>query len=415
MVQIRRVLNNRIAQNAVALYAVQMLSYAMPLITLPYLARVLEPSHLGLVAFSQSFAGWLSVVGEYGFGYSATRSIARVRERKEAVAGIVMSTMGAKALLTGGMILATLVAIPTLGVFRADPALAGWALLIAVAWTLMPAWYFQAMERTWFTALVDGITRIGQLAGIFLFVRSPQDAWIALAAQGLSSALSATIQLAVMYRNVPFRMPTLALAWVALKVSWNLFLNRASDNLYTSSGSLLLGMMTNPVQVAHFANGDKLVRPAISIIWPITQALYPRISHLMRHDADSAMRLSRVALMVTTGMGLAGMLLTILLAPWAVHLLFGHQYDATIPVLQVMSLLMPIVGFGASLSVQYMYPRRMEREVMHSTLTAGVIYVLAAVFLTRQYGALGMAVAVVLAETWASAYRFVVLRLRKVL
>jgi PST family polysaccharide transporter len=218
-----------------------------------------------------------------------------------------------------------------------------------------------------------------------------------------------------MYRNVPFRMPTLALAWVALKVSWNLFLNRASDNLYTSSGSLLLGMMTNPVQVAHFANGDKLVRPAISIIWPITQALYPRISHLMRHDADSAMRLSRVALMVTTGMGLAGMLLTILLAPWAVHLLFGHQYDATIPVLQVMSLLMPIVGFGASLSVQYMYPRRMEREVMHSTLTAGVIYVLAAVFLTRQYGALGMAVAVVLAETWASAYRFVVLRLRKVL
>lgn len=415
MVQIRRVLNSRIAQNAVALYAVQMLSYAMPLITLPYLARVLEPNHLGLVAFGQSFAGWLSVVGEYGFGYSATRSIARVRERKEAVAGIVMSTMGAKALLTGGMILATLVALPTLEVFRADPALAGWSLLIAVAWTIMPVWYFQAIERTWFTALVDGITRIGQLAGIFLFVRSPQDAWVALAAQGLSSTLSAVIQLAVMYRNVPFRMPTLALSWVALKVSWNLFLNRASDNLYTSSGSLLLGVMTNPVQVAHFANGDKLVRPAISIIWPITQALYPRISHLMRHDADSAMRLSRVALMVTTGMGLVGMLLTILLAPWMVHLLFGRQYEATIPVLQVMSLLMPIVGFGASLSVQYMYPRRMEREVMHSTLTAGVIYVLAALFLTRYHGALGMAVAVVLAETWASAYRFVVLRLRKVL
>lgn len=415
MVQIRRVLNSRIAQNAVALYAVQMLSYAMPLITLPYLARVLEPSHLGLVAFGQSFAGWLSVVGEYGFGYSATRSIARVRERKEAVAGIVMSTMGAKALLTGGMILATLVAIPTLEVFRAEPALAWWSLLIAVAWTIMPVWYFQAIERTWFTALVDGIARIGQLAGIFLFVRSPQDAWIALAAQGLCSALSAVVQLAVMYRNVPFRMPTFALSWVALKVSWNLFLNRASDSLYTSSGSLLLGVMTNPVQVAHFANGDKLVRPAISIIWPITQALYPRISHLMRHDANSAMRLSRIALMVTTGMGLAGMLLTIVLAPWVVHLLFGHQYEATIPVLQVMALLMPIVGFGASLSVQYMYPRRMEREVMHSTLTAGVIYVLSAIVLTHRYGALGMAVAVVLAETWASAYRFVVLRLRKVL
>jgi len=415
MVQIRKVLSSRIAQNAAALYAVQMLSYTMPLLTLPYLARVLEPSSLGLVAFSQSFAGWLSVVGEYGFGYSATRSIARVRDRKEAVAGIVMSTMGAKALLIGGMILATLVATPALQVFRHQPALAGWALLIAVAWTLGPMWYFQAIEKTWFMALVEGASRLVQLFGILLFVRSPQDAWIALAAQGLSSAVSAAIQLIVMYRAVPFRMPTLALSWVALKVSWNLFLTRASDNLYTSSGSLLLGIMTGPVQVAYFANGDKLVRPAISIIWPITQAIYPRISNLMRHDASSAMRLSRIALMVTTGMGLVGMLLTLALAPWAVHLLFGEKYVSTIPVLQVMSLLLPIVGFGASLSVQYMFPRRMDREVMHSVVTAGILYVVAAVFLSHPFGALGMAWAVVIAETWASAYRFVVLRLRKVI
>lgn len=415
MVQIRRVLGSRIAQNAAALYAVQMLSYAMPLLTLPYLARVLEPSSLGLVAFSQSFAGWLSVVGEYGFGYSATRSIARVRDRKEAVAGIVMSTMGAKGLLIGGMILATLIATPLLEVFRAQPALALWGLLIAVSWTLSPVWYFQATERTWFVALVEGASRLVQLAGIFMFVRSPSDVWAALAAQGISTALSAGIQLVVMYRAVPFRMPTLALSWVALKVSWNLFLTRASDNLYTSSGSLLLGIMTSPVQVAHFANGDKLVRPAISIIWPVTQAIYPRISNLMRHDAASAMRLSRIALFVTTGMGLAGMLVTLALAPWVVHLLFGDRYESTIPVLRIMSLLMPIVGFGASLSVQYMFPRRMEREVLHSVVTAGILYVLSAIFLSHRYGAVGMAWAVVIAETWASAYRFAVLRLRKVI
>lgn len=64
---IRRVLSNRIAQNATALYAVQILSYIFPLISLPYLARVLEPHHFGLIAFAQSFANWLAVVGEYGF------------------------------------------------------------------------------------------------------------------------------------------------------------------------------------------------------------------------------------------------------------------------------------------------------------------------------------------------------------
>ncbi len=414
MVQIRRVLNSRIAQNAAALYAVQMLSYVMPLIALPYLARVLEPTHMGLVAFAQSFAGWLSVVGEYGFNYSATRSIARVRERKDAVAGIVMSTMGAKAILTFGMVLVTIPALLFLDVFHTQPALAWWSLLIAVAWTLGPSWYFQAIERTWFIAILDGVARIAQLAGVFLFVRGPGDAWIALATQAVALSFTTLVSLWVMYREVPFRMPTLALSWVALKVSWNLFLTRASDNLYTSSGSLILGVLTVPVQVAYFANGDKLVRPAISLIWPITQAIYPRISNLIRHDADSAMRLSRIALIFTTGMGLLGMLFTVVLAPWLVHLLFGEQYNSTIPVLQVMSLLMPIVGFGASLSVQYMFPRRMDREVMHSVVTAGILYVVSAFFLSHHYGALGMAFAVVIAETWATAYRFVVLKLRKV-
>jgi PST family polysaccharide transporter len=409
------VLNNRIAQNAAALYAVQILSYILPLISLPYLARVLEPHHFGLVAFAQSFANWLTVIGEYGFNYSATRSIARLRDRKDAVAGIVTSIMGAKLLLVLGMVAMTLIAWTAIESFRAHPDLIFWAFMIAFAAAFSPLWYFQAIERTWVVAVLEGFIRLGHLIGIFLFVRGPEDAWIALAIHAIAFSVATTIELWLMYRKVPFMWPTLKMSWVALRVSWSLFLARASDSFYTSANGVILGLLTTPIQVGFFESGNRLVRPGLAILWPLAQAIYPRINHLIKRDADAAMRLSRLALWATVGLGLVGGVVLAALAPVLIILLFGEQYKASIPVLQVLALLLPIVGFGYSLSMQYMFPRQMDREVLYSVLSAGVLNLVLAVILAPRMGALGMAIAVVSAEAWAAGFRFVVLKLRKIL
>ncbi len=412
---IRRILSNRIAQNAAALYAVQMLSYVLPLISLPYLARVLEPHHFGLVAFAQSFANWLAVVGEYGFNYSATRSIARFRDRKEAVTGIVASIMGAKMLLVGGMVVLTLMAWMGIESLHIHTELAFWALMIAVSIALSPAWYFQAYERTWVVAVLEGFIRLAHLIGIFAFVRGPEDAWIALAAQATASWAATMLGLGLMYREIPFKLPSPNLSWVALRVGWSLFLARASDSFYTSANGVILGLLTSPIQVGFFESGNRLVRPGLSILWPLAQAIYPRINHLIKRDAAAALRLSRLALWATVGIGLVGGLLLLVLAPVLVTFLFGEQYKASIGVLQVMALLLPIVGFGYSLSMQYMFPRQMDREVMYSVLSAGALNLILALILAPRMGALGMAIAVVSAEAWAAGFRFVVLKLRKIL
>lgn len=415
LARIRRVLGNRIAQNAAALYAVQILSYVLPLISLPYLARVLEPPSFGLVAFAQSFANWLAVVGEYGFNYSATRSLARLRDRPDAVAGIVMSIMGAKLLLMLGMVLMTLVAGFFIESFRTQAELAFWALMIAVFTGLRPLWYFQAIERSWVVALMEGLIRLGHLVGIFAFVRRPEDAWVTLAAQALATGLVAGLELYLMYRQVPFKLPNLSLSWVALKVSWSLFLSRASDSLYSSANGVILGLLASPLQVGFFEAGNRLVRPGLSILWPLAQAIYPRINHLIKRDAEAAMRLSRLALWATVGIGTAGGMLLAGLAPFLIDLLFGEPYRSSVVVLQVLALLLPVVALGYSLSMQYMFPRQMDREVMYSVLSAGLINLVLAILLAPRLGALGMAIAVVSAEAWAAGFRFALLKLRGIL
>lgn len=412
--RIRQLFNNRIAQNAAALYAVQILTYLLPLVTLPYLSRVLDPIDLGLLTIGQSFANWLAVVGEYGFNYSATRSIARQRDRLDAVAGIVMSIMGAKMLLVLGMVLVTLIAVLTVPIFREHGSLAFWALAVAIVSALNPLWYFQAIEKAWFMAVLEVIARGGHLLGIFLLVKSPHDAWLALAAQAVSSAITTGYALRVMYKEIPFRVPTLALSWVALKVSWSLFVARASDSLYTSANGFILGLLAPPFQVGLF-RVEQFARAGMNMLFPLAQAIYPRINKLMRTDANAAARLSRFALWATTGMGLVGGAMLFLLAPIIVHILMGPKYYDSIPVLRVLSLLLPLVGFGFSLSMQYMFPRRMDREVLWSVIVAGAVNVLMALILAPRIGAMGMAIAVVSAEAAASVVRFVVLKFRKVL
>jgi PST family polysaccharide transporter len=70
-------LDRGLARNVASLYGVQFANYLLPLITIPYLTRVLGVATWGLVAFAQAFGAYASIGIEYGFHLSATRAVAK--------------------------------------------------------------------------------------------------------------------------------------------------------------------------------------------------------------------------------------------------------------------------------------------------------------------------------------------------
>ena len=73
-------MNRKLWENLASLYGVHAFNYLIPLFTLPYLARVLGPEQWGALAFADAYARFVSLAIEYGFGLSATREIARIRD-----------------------------------------------------------------------------------------------------------------------------------------------------------------------------------------------------------------------------------------------------------------------------------------------------------------------------------------------
>lgn len=207
----------RFVGNLVALYAVHAATFVLPLLTTPFLARVLGPAALGLLVFAQAFAGLLGMLVQYGFDFSANREVARARDDSSRLAEVMSGVMSAKLLLALPAILLALgasVLIPTL---RDHPALL-WA---SVFWTLAQAsnlmWYFVGIERAGVASSLDVGAKVLATAGIFALVRGPADLWWVPVLNGGAALTSSVLALRIAHRDVPLLRPSLGRALAALK------------------------------------------------------------------------------------------------------------------------------------------------------------------------------------------------------
>src|ERR1700682_1222961 len=402
-----------LVQNALSLYGVQIASYLVPLVTIPYLARVLGATGWGLVAFAQAFGAWVALVGEYGFSLSATREVARHRDNRDKLTHILAGVLGAKLLLATVSIIFAIAARWWVPIFREHPALlwAGMSWALAQVFSMM--WYFQGIERMRLLASLDISAKALATTAIFLLVRRPGDAWRVLAIQGCGFWVSSAISLVLVYRQLPFRIPTLASVREALRMGWSMFLFRGSVSLYTPGNAFILGLFVSPQFVGYYAGAEKISRAFLGLLNPISQTLYPRLSHLAYHAQNRAAHLARISITV---MGVGGAVIGLFvfwLAPLLVRLILGNGFEPSVAVLRVLSLLVPLVAFGNVFGIQWMLPRGLDLAFNRLVLFAGLINLSLALILAPLHTDLGMAWAVVIAETFVSGSMYLLLRAQK--
>jgi PST family polysaccharide transporter len=405
--------NKQLLVNALSLYAVQGCTYLLPLLTFPYLSRVLRPEGWGAVLFAQAIGTLIAILVEYGFDFSATRETARYAKDPARLRELVAGVLGAKVFLAAIGLTAAIVTRPFTHQIASSPVLFWSSAFWGVAQGINMLWYFQGLQRMTWAGGLDITGKIVSTLSIFIMVRSPEDGWKVMAAQAAGAAVSHAITVVIAYSEVGFCWPTASRIREALRLGWAMFLFRASQTLLTSANGIILGFAASPAALALFVGADKIRQVANQALWPISQTLFPHQSQQIRENLVTGSRTVRRSIYAIGGLSALIGLALIVGAPLLVKIALGPAFVDAVPVVRVFGMLIPLSAVCTVIGFQWMLPLDLDRQFNFVILTSGLLNVLLGIVLAYRFGVVGMAVSLTVAQAYTLiAFRVVLRRQR---
>ncbi|MGE5111010.1 MAG: oligosaccharide flippase family protein [Acidobacteriaceae bacterium] len=395
-----RLRNSAIVHDLVSLSGMQIAGYLAPLVTLPYLARVLGPVHLGLVAFAQSFGLYAALLVEFGFSLSGTRDVAKNRNHRKQVGDIFARVLGAKLLLGLICVIALIGVTAFVSPLRTHKTLMYVAAGSGVAQGLSAAWFYQGIGRIRLASAVEICSKALFAASVFIFVHAPSHDWRVPLLQLLWYGASACLLTTMACKEFPVCRPKLSEIINALRSAASLFIYKGAVTFYVTANTFILGLLATPISVAYYATAEKINNVLVNSVQPLTQAVYPRMNHLVESDELAAARLAKMSLIVGAlgGCVLGGVCYC--LAPIGVRWYLGTEYAPVAAVLRILSLAVPLFTCNIVLGFQYLLPFRLDRQFNLVTVVAGAISIASLLILVPRFAHLGVAWSVVLTESF---------------
>ncbi|MCE9950347.1 flippase [Hafnia paralvei] len=409
-------INTSINKNIFYLALVQGSSFILPLLTFPYLVRVLGPSSFGVLGFCQASMQYLVLLTEYGFNWTATQQVAINNSNKTELTEVFWSVIFSKLLLACIAFLALFIVC-----FLVPKYQQLWFVLLSfspmvIGNIIYPIWFFQGMEKMKWISLCSISARFLLVPLTFIFVHSADDLWVAALIQGGTNFIAGLIGFVLIFKNKWVGAPILSFIRIkkSLKDGWHVFVSTSAISMYTTSTTVILGFLAGPIAVGYFNAANTIRNATQSLLNPISQALYPRINAIFSDDYAKAMKLVKSALRYFSGVSLISSLLLFVLAPWIIKYGVGEKYEASVSVLRWMAFLPFVISLSNIFGVQTMLTHNYKKEFSRILIICGVfnlIIIFPFVHFLKQDGA---AISVLLTEIGVATMMYLFLRHKKI-
>jgi PST family polysaccharide transporter len=277
----------RLLGNFFSLSVLQAFTYILPLLTLPYLVRVLGVENFGLVMFAQAFIMFFNILVDYGFNLSATREVSIHRDNKEKLTEIFSSVMSIKFILIGASFMLLSIMVFSFEKFSQHWELYYLSFLMVIGQALFPIWYFQGLERMKYITIVNITSKLIFTIAIFIFIQNESDYIIVPILNGLGFILSGIIAQYIIFNkfNQTFKFKTLKLK-EHFKNGFHVFLSISSSTVLSATPILLIGTFLDYTMAGYYSAFEKLVSAIKSFFYIINQTFFPRLSKIFTEDTS---------------------------------------------------------------------------------------------------------------------------------
>lgn len=387
----------------------QVLLVLVPLVTTPYLSRVLGAERVGVYSYTYSIANYFVIFATLGMANYGVRTVSSAGGDRALRSRLFWGAWAAQ------LVVAVPVAVAYFVYLAAAPqgglVVAGtWSLWVLSA-TLDVSWLFFGVEEFRLPTERSFATKLLSVAAIFLFVKGPEDLWIYCLAISASYFANQVLTWPFVRRYVDFARPSWADVRGHFAPNLRLFAPVVAISLYTALDKIMLGAISGMEQAGYYEYAEKISKMPMSVITALGTVMLPRMTSALaegRGDEARSLLGESMWVMQAAAMGLAFGIAAV--APEFCPVFFGPGYEECATVMPVIAAVIPIISASNVIGVQYMLPTFSDRPYTVSVCVGAAVNVALNLALLRPLGALGAAVATVAAELSVLAFQCWVVR-----
>lgn len=374
-------------------------SVIFPLITAPYVSRVLEPEGVGLSNFANTYAGYFALFAALGIPMYGVREIAKLKDdistQTKFVSEIISISFVATIICTVIMLL-TLAFIPQLNKNYIVFLVAGIVLYLT---PFKIDWYYRGKENFGYITLRSLVIKTLSVVLLFVFVHKKEDLLIYVGLNAACQVINDMWNYIKLYKSGIHPYFTLA-GKEHIKPLLILLSSSLAISIYALLDTLMLGFMKDYQEVGYFNSAFHLSRALIPIVTSLSTVILPRITQYKENN-----KWDEIESLINKSFSLIGYLSSpisfgiIAVAPVFVPLFFGDLFYGAILPLQIVILTVMIVGFNNLTGVQILLGLGLDKLFLYSILAGTFSSFMFNLVLIPILGAVGAAISSIIAES----------------
>lgn len=382
----------------------QILILILPLVTVPYVSRILGANGVGIYSYTYSIAYYFMLMAMLGLNNYGNRAIAKVRDNKEKLSKEFCSIYAFQLITSTIMIIVYL-----LYVFVFDNQYKNIA-LIQIMYVISSMfdinWFFFGIEKFKLTITRNTIVKILSLVLIFIFVKVPNDVWKYTAILAGSILLSNIFLFSFIRKYIKLVKVNKKDILKHLKPNLILFLPVIAVSIYKIMDKIMLGILSTVTEVGYYENAEKITQVPIALITALGTVMMPRVTNMLSNQQDS-----KVKEIIKKTMPFA-MFMTFPMVFGLISvsrdfsiIYFGKEFEKCGLLIQLLSITTIFLAWGNVIRTQYLIPKEKDKEYVISAFIGAIVnFVMNCIFIPK-YESVGACIGTITAEFFVMAYQ----------
>lgn len=364
----------------------QVAGYVFPLITMPYLARVIGAEGFGKIAFAAAIMVWFQTIADWGFCYTATRDVAKNRDDREKVSEIFSNVFWARILLMFVSFVALSICVMTIPKLRENADVIMISFLMILGHIMFPDWFFQAMERMKYITILNIISKTFFTIAIFLFIKEREDYILQPLFTSLGFVVSGIIAMyyILVKWNIRLYFTSFKVIIKTIKSSMDVFISNMMPNLWNSFSTVLLGFFSGNVANGIYDVGNRFFHVAYNVMGNLSRIFYP---YLSRNNSKHYLY-AKISLSISIVMSI----LLCISAPLIIELFFTDEFNESVDVLRILSFVLIGCSLSSIWGVNYLLINGFDRQYRSITILVSLLAMGLAVPLISKFSFIGKSV-----------------------